>query len=129
MGGRAVRKGAGGRTRGIDGGGDRNGRESARSPRGAGLRRYSGRKRRRLGAVLQKPERAWAVWSETGGLGRSHGIESGGAQGVEGGMAALQGALLSQRAGACAQAQPGRSERGDEGGVRTAGRKKRQGQS
>jgi putative transposase len=44
----------------------------------------------------------------------------------EGGMAALQGALLSQRSRTCAQAQPGRNERGDEGRVRSTGRKKRQ---
>ena len=39
-------------------------------------------------------------------------------------MATLQSALLSQRAGACAQTQPGRSERSHEGGICTAGRKK-----
>ena len=96
------------------------GGESAGSPRGAGLRRHSGRERRRVGAVLQELEGARPERREAGDLGCAHGIESRGAQGVEGGMAALQGALLSQRAGARAQAQPGRSERGDEGSVRTA---------
>ena len=67
--------------------------------------------------------------SEAGDLGRAYGLESRGAQGAEGGMAALQSALLSQRAGACDQAQPGRSERSDEGGVRAARREKRQGKS
>ena len=66
---------------------------------------------------------------EAGDLGRAHGIEKRGAQGVEGGMAALQSALLSQRAGARAQAQPGRSERSHEGGIRAARREERQNES
>ena len=84
---------------------------------------------RGLGGVLQKPEGARPARREAGDLGRAHGLESRGAQGAEGGMAALQGALLSQRAGARSQAQPGRSERSDEGGVRAARREERQSES
>jgi putative transposase len=60
--------------------------------------------RRRLGPVFQKSEGARAERSQAGDFGRTHGPESGGAQGAEGGMATLQSAFLSQRSGACNEA-------------------------
>ncbi len=71
-------------------------------------------------AFFQEPEGARVVRRATVGLRCPQRFESRGAQGIEGRVAAMQGAFLPQRAGARAQTQPGRGERSDEGGLRAA---------